>query len=174
MKTHEISLAIKQLASDDGVVREKARNALVAAESRDVTEALIAELVDYRHQVRWEAAKALSQIGDPIAALPLVHAMDDDDHDVAWVAAEGVAEMGEVGLQAVLSGLSHSSRSGSFYKVAHHALKEIRKHGKHRDVVAKVMATLEGVEPRLSAPIAAYEALQELRGNGSPANGPAH
>jgi len=24
------------------------------------------------------------------------------------------------------------------------------------------------VEPRLSAPIAAYEALQELRGNGSP------
>ncbi|WP_442509488.1 HEAT repeat domain-containing protein [Novipirellula sp. SH528] len=167
MDTSEINAAIQQLASDDGVTREKARNALVAAESRDVTEALIAELVDYRHQVRWEAAKALSQIGDSIAALPLVHAMDDDDHDVAWVAAEGVAEMGEVGLQAVLSGLTRSSRSGSFYKVAHHALKEIRKHGKHRDVVAKVMEALEGVEPRLSAPIAAYRALQVLRGDGS-------
>ncbi|TWU20281.1 hypothetical protein Pla52o_47990 [Novipirellula galeiformis] len=168
MNSNEIKLAVKQLASADGVDREKARQSLVDANSHEVIQAVIAELVDPRRQVRWEAAKALSQIAEPIAALPLVHAMDDEDHDVAWVAAEGVAEMGEAGLEAVLSGLTRSSRSGSFYKVAHHALKQIRKHGRHRQLIATVMESLEGVEPRLSAPIAAYHALQQLRGDGVP------
>ncbi len=128
-----------------------------------MTHALIAELVDPRKQVRWEAAKALSEIGDSVAALPLVHAMDDEDADVAWVAAEGVAGMGEPGLLAVLSGLTRASRSGAFCKAAHHSLREFLKRGTRNQVVEPVFEALDGVEPKLSAPIAAYEALQKLR-----------
>ena len=155
--------AIEQLASDDGVVREKARKVLVANKGNEVVRALIAELVDPRQRVRWEAAKALSQIGDPVAALPLVHVMDDEDHDVAWIAAEGVAGMGEPGLLAVLSGLTRSSRSATFCKHAHHALKQMRRQGTHHALVETVMVALEGMEPTLTAPVVAYQALQQLR-----------
>ena len=109
--------AIEELASKDGVVRERARKALVSANSHEVVHALIAELVDPRNQVRWEAAKALSEIADPVAAIPLVHAMHDENSDVAWVASEGIAAMGEPGLLAVLSGLT---RVASTVVVRHH------------------------------------------------------
>ena len=44
--------------------------------------------------VRWEAAKALCGIADPLAAAALVNAFDDRDGDVRWLAAEGVAALG--------------------------------------------------------------------------------
>ncbi|KAA5543034.1 HEAT repeat domain-containing protein [Roseiconus nitratireducens] len=163
MDSKETETALQQLASDDGVVREKARKSLVATHSPEVIRALISELVDPRKQVRWEAAKALSEIGDPVAALGLVHAMDDDSKEVAWIAAEGVAAMGTAGLTAVLSGLTRSSRCPEFHKVAHHALKEFHKRGTNREIVETVMQALEGVEPRLTAPVVAYEALSKLR-----------
>jgi magnesium transporter len=41
----------------------------------DVTRALVRELVDRRQQVRWEAAKALTAIADPLTAPGLMHAL---------------------------------------------------------------------------------------------------
>lgn len=155
--------AIEELASKDGVVRERARKALVSAKGHEVVHALIAELVDPRQQVRWEAAKALSDIADSVAAIPLVHAMHDDDNDVAWVAAEGVAEMGEPGLLAVLSGLTRASHSPEYCKAAHHSLKEFRKVGMRRAEIEAVMKALEGAESKLTAPVVAYEVLQKIR-----------
>ncbi|QDV85813.1 HEAT repeat domain-containing protein [Planctomycetes bacterium TBK1r] len=159
----EIQSTLDELASNDGAVRERARKALVATNGHEVVYALIGELVDPRHQVRWEAAKALSEIADPVAAIPLVHAMFDEDNDVAWVAAEGVARLGEPGLLAVLSGLTRASHSVEYCKAAHHSLKEFRKSGKQHTEVDAVMKALEGVEPKLSAPVAAYQALQQIR-----------
>ncbi|MCM2370239.1 HEAT repeat domain-containing protein [Aporhodopirellula aestuarii] len=160
---NSIERNINDLASDDGVVRDRARKALVAAQGHEVVHALIAELVDPRKRVRWEAAKALADIGSPVAALPLVHAMTDEDDEVAWLAAEGVASLGEPGLLAVFSGITRDCHSLEYCKVAHHSLKEFRKIGNHVEVIDKVKKALEGVEPKLSAPIAAYRALQELK-----------
>ncbi|EMI45596.1 HEAT repeat domain-containing protein [Rhodopirellula sp. SWK7] len=161
MNTTETSL--HDLSSEDGVVRERARKKLVASRGHEVVHALIGELVDPRKRVRWEAAKALAEIGDPVAALPLVHAMTDDDDEVAWLAAEGVASLGDPGLMAVLSGITRDCDSLEYCKVAHHSLKEFRKIGKHNAIIKKVMSALEGFEPKMSAPIAAYQALQELK-----------
>ncbi|MFG0287771.1 MAG: HEAT repeat domain-containing protein [Rhodopirellula sp. JB044] len=161
MKTIEDWVA--DLASGDGVVRDQARKHLVAKRGPDVVRALIGELVDPRKRVRWEAAKALTEIGDPVAALPLVHAMTDSDDEVAWLAAEGVASLGDIGLTAVLSGIARDCGSLEYCKVAHHCLKVFRKLGQHEDVIAPVMSALEGYEPKLSAPVAAYRALQELK-----------
>ena len=163
MNSTEMRTLLEQLASEDGMLRQHARESLVEAKSNEVTHALIAELIDPRKRVRWEAAKALSEIGDPVAALSLVHTMDDEEADVAWVAAEGVAAMGRPGLLAVLSGLTRKSRSGSFYKAAHHSLQELRKHGQEVSTVEPVIEALEGIEPSLSASVAAYKALQTLR-----------
>ncbi|TWU35228.1 hypothetical protein Q31b_53240 [Novipirellula aureliae] len=155
--------AIKELASKDGVVRERARKALVATKGHEVVHALIGELVDPQRQVRWEAAKTLSEIADPVAAIPLVHAMHDGESDVAWVAAEGVARMGMPGLMAVLSGLTRASFSLEYCKAAHHSLKRMKKSGKQVEEIDKVLAALEGAEPKLTAPIAAHHALQAIR-----------
>ena len=55
---------------------------------------LIQLLSHRKPHVRWEAAKALGGIADPIAAFALVNAQKDRDGDVRWLAAEGLAALG--------------------------------------------------------------------------------
>src|SRR5688572_3859194 len=59
----EIDLLVTALEGNDPAVRQRARESLVALHSREVTAALVLELVDPRAHVRWEAAKALSDLG---------------------------------------------------------------------------------------------------------------
>ena len=158
-----LSTLIEDLESTSGVVREQARKALVARKDPGVVDELIGKLSDARHQVRWEAAKALADISDPVAAIPLVHAMHDEHTDIAWIAAEGVAGMGKQGLLAILSGLTHAHVSLEYYHAAHHALKCFRNCKKYREEIEIVLQALEVMEPKLAAPVAAYQALQKLR-----------
>jgi HEAT repeat protein len=79
---------IADLGNRSGIVRVKARRSLVAMGSQAVgqlTEALTSKV----HWVRWEAAKALGQIGDPSAAWSLVRALEDDMFDVRCPVAGG-------------------------------------------------------------------------------------
>ena len=88
---------IENLAGQDPVVREKAREAVLAIGKPAVP--LLIQLLAHRGpHVRWEAAKALCSIADPIAATALVNALDDGDSDVRWVAAEGLTALGREGL----------------------------------------------------------------------------
>ena len=77
----------------DPAVRRKARKALVAIGKLAVP-SLIRLLSHRKPHVRWEAAKALCGIADPLAASALVNALDDRDGDVRWLAAEGLAALG--------------------------------------------------------------------------------
>ncbi|OYP34542.1 HEAT repeat domain-containing protein [Rhodopirellula sp. MGV] len=163
MNHSNTSLLLKQLESQDGVQRTRAREKLVAISGPDITRALIGKLISPRAQVRWEAAKCLLSISDPIAAIPLVHAMDDEDENIRWIASEGVAQLGESGLMALLSGLTRQAPSSVFCRAAHHALRDLEKSGVHREVVRHVIQAIEGFEPTLSTPIAAYKALRSLQ-----------
>lgn len=163
MDTITATSNLAALGSSDGVVRERARNALVADGGHDIVPALINELSDTRRQVRWEAVKALSKIANPIAALPLVRAMDDRDTDVAWIAAEGVANLGDSGFFALLDRLTHNTSTTQFCRLAHHSLRLLRKSTKYRIELDHIMKAMEGPEPTLAAPVAAYEVTQEIR-----------
>ena len=55
------------LADKDGLERQKARNSLVEIGTAAVP-GLITALNDNQQQVRWEAAKTLTEIADPTAA----------------------------------------------------------------------------------------------------------
>jgi hypothetical protein len=153
---------IEQLADDNPVTRQIARDELVQLDGHDATRALVAELIDPRAHVRWEAAKALAVIADPIAAHGLTHALDDEDRDVRWVAAEGLIVLGKTGLMTVLSGLTKRAQSTAFCRSAHHVMSEMRSCG-YADVVAPVLGALEGPEPGVGAPPAAYCALVALK-----------
>jgi len=78
------------LASKDGVVRQKAREALVNM-GKPAVSSLIQALENSRlDQVRWEAAKALESISDTGSMPSLVKALEDSNSDVAWVAADAL------------------------------------------------------------------------------------
>ena len=143
------------------MIRQTARDELVLLDGHEVTRALVAELIDPRAHVRWEAAKALAAIADPIAAHGLTHALDDEDRDVRWVAAEGLIVLGKTGLMTVLSGLTK--------RAVHRFLPERpscfvgNASCGYADVVAPVLGALEGPEPGVGAPPAAIIALVALK-----------
>ncbi len=122
----QVRQLVDQLADEDAVVREKSREQLIQLGGHDVTRAVVMALIDPRTHVRWEAAKVLQAIADPVAAPALMHALDDEDGDVRWVAAEGLIALDKVGLLAVLSGLIKRADSTRIRKSAHHVLHEMK------------------------------------------------
>lgn len=162
-QSETINGLILQLPDSDGVVRVKAREALVEIGGPEVTRALIVELNDHRRIVRWEAAKALIAIADPIAAPALAQHLHDDDGDLRWLAAEGLSSLGIVGLKTTLTAAIHHASDSEFVRAVHHSLKEFRKHRIQTDLLEPVIEACEGTEPGVSLPVAAYKALEQLR-----------
>ena len=165
MTQNDIQHLILQLRTEDPVIRQSAREQLVARGGADVVRALVAETVSLDQQTRWEAAKALATIADPVAAPALMHALDDDDRDVQWVAGQGLVAMKGEGLSVVLSGLIRRATSLDFCKAAHHVLHDLRERGFDTDVVTPVLDALDSPEPQVTAPPAALAALQKLNEN---------
>jgi HEAT repeat protein len=80
-----IKSLIKELASEDGVVRVKARKSLVNIGYTAVGP-LVEAMASRQEWVRWEATKTLAQIGDPSATQALIGALHDNTFDVRWLA----------------------------------------------------------------------------------------
>ncbi|MEZ6121942.1 MAG: HEAT repeat domain-containing protein [Planctomycetaceae bacterium] len=156
----EVEAVGRQLESREAIVRIRARDQLVKDGSPEVVRMLISALYHRSAHLRWEAAKALADIGDPAASAAFLHAIDDDNCDVRWVACEGLVALGETGLVAVLFGLMRRAISPSFCRSAHHVLSELRCDAP--DIINPVLAALNGSQPAVTAPVAAFEALRTL------------
>jgi hypothetical protein len=124
---------------------------------------LIPLLSHRKPHVRWEAAKTLCDIADPIAATALVNALDDPDSDVRWVAAEGVTALGREGLEPLLAALLQRAQSIWFCEGAHHVCHALVKKRGLGPILRPVLAALEETEPAIGVPTAAYTALSTLR-----------
>jgi HEAT repeat protein len=151
---------LSKFKDPDGLVRQEARSSLVAM-GPAVTPYLVKSLADPSHRVRWESAKALSELHDPAAAEALVDALDDDTFGVRWLAAEGLIELNEQGLKPLLSALAEHSESVWLRDGAHHILRTLANHGLH-DQLAPVIEALEGIEPSIDAAVAAKRALKAV------------
>ena len=161
-KAARIPSLVTGLASPDPAVRTKARKALVATGKLTVP-SLIPLLSHRKPHVRWEAAKMLCDIADPLAACALVNALADRDSDVRWLAAEGLAALGREGLQPLLAALLQRAESCWFCEGAHHVCHTLVKKRKLAPIVGPVLAALGKSEPGVAAPPAAYAALSRLR-----------
>jgi HEAT repeat protein len=148
------------LGSYDGVARQHARRALVAIGGPAVA-SLIEALADPNDDVRWEAAKALGQIGDPVAAEALVRALEDKSSGVRWLAAKGLIALGREGLVPLLRALEQRSDAEWLREGAHHVLHDLAR-GDLEGVLSPVLAALEGIEPTMEVPWAARAALDAL------------
>ena len=158
-----VSNLIAELASGDGAVRQRARSLLVEMGGPAVGP-LTGALEEPDGQVRWEAAKALGEIGD--AALPsapaLVRTLEDPRRDVRWLAAQALIELGRAGLDPLLETVAHRAASRWLREGAHQVLHAVQ--GDDLDeIVSPVLGALEGAEPALVAPNAAFQSLEVLR-----------
>jgi HEAT repeat protein len=156
-----IELLIGDLASTDGIVRIMARRTLVSIGGKAI-DRLLDSLKSKNKWVRWEAAKALGQIGGIAAIHGLVKALDDKMFDVRWIAAEALIHIGgrKVIIQ-ILNALVEHPDSYWTREAVHHVLHDINKEHMYK-VLKPVLVALEDVEPALEAAYAAENALNEL------------
>jgi hypothetical protein len=150
------------LASSNPVARKKAREALVALRGPAVP-ALIQLLSHRQSHVRWEAAKALGAVADPIAASALVNALEDRDGDVRWLAAEGLVALGRNALQTLLAALMERSKRDWSCEGAHHICHALVKKKGFAPILRPLLAVLDEHECEFAVPAAAYAALSRLR-----------
>jgi HEAT repeat protein len=152
---------IADLTSDDGVVRVKARRELVSS-GDEAVKPLIKALADRNQWVRWEAAKALGQIGSPAATHALVEALEDRMFDVRWLAAQGLVNIGHEAVIPVLSALIERADSTWTREGAHHVLHDLAQ-GELKEVLRPVLAALEDVDSSVEVPLVAQAALNVLK-----------
>jgi HEAT repeat protein len=156
-----IDSLIADLNCDDTMRCQHARRALVAMGERAVgplTEALSSK----KHWVRWEAAKALGQIGSPTAIESLIGALEDAEADVRWLAAEGLIAIGREALAPLLAALVEHADSLLLREGAHHVFYDTHRASLH-EILRPVMRELEGPEPSVEVPLAAKKVLAELK-----------
>jgi HEAT repeat protein len=156
---------MEKLASKDGVIRQKAREALVAL-GKPAVSSLIQALQNSRlDQVRWEAAKALESINDTRSIPPLVKALEDSNSDVAWVAADALKAFRKAAWPPLLQALIKSkSESVALRKGAHHVLVEQKEDG-FNDLLATLLKALESSSAPESSAVAAHEILKRMNVN---------
>jgi HEAT repeat protein len=153
---------MEQIRSDDGMIRKKARESLVAIgkpAARSLCKALRSASSD---QLRWEAAKALGDIGDKRSIPALVAALGDRDHDVAWLAAEGLAKHGIAAWPPILRALAVAGPdSRIFRRGAHHVFASQELEG-FDDLLNALKKDLESNAARESASVDAFALLARV------------
>ncbi len=168
MVGRDIDSLMIDLTCDDVVRCQTARRSLVEMGSAAVP-ALIEALSSKKKWVRWEAAKALSQIGDPSATDALVNALTDEEFDVRWLAAEGLVTIGRRSVAPLLKALIARPDSIWLREGAHHVLYDIER-GNWHTLLKPVMNALDDMQAGLTVPIESRKALEKIHGrSGSPA-----
>jgi HEAT repeat protein len=160
-QSNDVSGLVATLGDSNGLARQRAREELVDIGHPAVPSLRIA-LASPHEQVRWEAAKALSEIAAPESAPGLVMALEDREFSVRWIAAEGLVAIGHRSVEPLLEALVARGDRQWLQEGAHHVLKALSKRGMY-EAIAPVLAALEGMEPELVAPPAAKAALNAMR-----------
>lgn len=160
--THLESL-MSMLASNDGMIRQKARKSLVAFGKPAVSSLNHALQNSTSDQVRWEAAKALGEIVDIRSIPPLVKALEDSNSDVAWLAAEALSKFKKTAWPPLLLALmKNGSDSVLLHRGVHHALLNEHEDG-FDDLLATLMNALEPSAVPESAIVAAKDILKRMK-----------
>jgi len=157
---HSIETLIKDLMSDDGVVRNKARLELV--EMGECTIDFLAELVNNSNdRVRWEAIKAMGEIKSTFAIPLLIDALEDEVSSVRWLVAEGLIALKNEGIRAILETLIERKESYLLRQGAHHVLHDLNKKLKD-DKIAELISLLEHPEVHVRIPMIAKQVLDDM------------
>jgi len=117
----EIADLIEQLGENSAVERREARVTLIGI-GEPALPALLHGLAAGTFPVRWEIAKALSEMHLPGSIRGLVDALCDEEQDVRWLAAVGLSRMGRTAVVAALEALKDDPESTYLRQGVHHIL----------------------------------------------------
>ena len=162
MNDQSIPALVDKLSDDDGLVRKRARHTLVLIGSPALPSLL--ELVESPvKRTRWEAAKALAEIGHPSSVSALVELLQDPESDIRWLGAEGLIRIGSRSLQDVLRLLIERPDSTDVRRAAHHVFRELgSQNSVVEELLAPVMEVLGETDPAGAIPPRAEETLEQL------------
>jgi hypothetical protein len=153
------------LADYDSRKRAEVRNDLMGL-GKAALPVLLSALTDSSTYVRWQAAKALSQIHNPETAPDLVNAMEDKDFGVRWLAAEGLIAMGPDCLEIVLRGLRLNFSSLRMREGVQHILHALADDGYYDETIENLLHVLQGPNPMEEVAWATEKAWEKLRAGG--------
>jgi HEAT repeat protein len=158
--TATVRSLVADLGSEDGLVRVRARKSLVDI-GKPAVKPLVDALASKRQWLRWEAAKALGQIGDAKATIALIKALEDKMFDVRWLAAEGLISIGHKALVPLLQAIMARPDSLWLQEGVHHVLHNLE--GGHLNkTLDPILQALEGFEPSVETPPVVEKALDVL------------
>lgn len=151
------------LENEDVKVRAKARKSLVTIGKQAVFPLSLVLENSKIYKARWEAAKALNEIGDLKSIPTLVKALEDPESDVAWLAAKTLEKFRKAAWPELLHALvKHGSESVLLQRGAHHILRKQKMDG-FNDLLDILRTALEtGSVPESISP-AAYNILERMK-----------
>jgi HEAT repeat protein len=157
-----IDALINDLASKNGQTREAARSSLVSI-GKPAIPFLLPLLNNRKHQIRWEAVKALGEIKDPTAFDGLIMALTDEEFSVRWLAAEGLVALGAQAVAPLLRALTQMQEETSVLlrDGAHHILRALIADDLEKDL-QPVLTALDDIDFSVKVPPAAQNALKSF------------
>jgi hypothetical protein len=171
----DIDTLVRRLDCEEMPDCQIARQSLVEIGAPAIP-ALVELLKSNRVWVRWEAAKALGQIGDKASIPALITALEDADGDVRWLAAVALIRQGTVSVIPLLQALVDQPESFWLYEGAHHVLTYIARRDRKTtqrtkrqkyslsDIMEPVVVALESTQPSVEAPGQARKAIEAMKG----------
>jgi len=159
-----LEVLLTRLGHAKGRTRQRARLKLVELGGPKVVAALVQGLTAESKRVRWECAKALWALpaADTAEAQVGVLLADQEDHGIQWIAGETLILQRSRGLRALLRALEAHADAPTLIYGARHVLRELREDGELGEIAAPVFAALNGPDPALHVPSAAFNALSAL------------
>ena len=165
MESRPLAQLIAQLGDRGGGERQRARETLIAVGAPAVP-SLVALLASSQDRLRWEAAKALTEIPNPAAIPGLVSLLDDPKSDIRWLAAIALINVGNRSVPQVLLALTDRAESKGFRDASHHVLHDLAQRNEVLlDILGPVLAVMgetgpvEAISSRAEAALAGLQAL---------------
>ncbi len=154
---------VNLLESEDVKVRTRARKSLVTIGKQAVPPLSLLLENSKIYKARWEAAKALSEIGDLKSIPTLVKALEDPASDVAWLAAKALEKFRKAAWPELLRALiHHGSESELLQHGAHNILRNQKKTG-YNDLLDILRVALEPGSVHESITPAANNILEQMK-----------
>jgi len=159
----DLKSLMRMMDSKDGLIRQKARIALVEMGDSAViplAERLAQSKLD---QTRWGAAKALGELADVRSLPALVNALDDTNTDVAWLAGMALKKFEKTAWKPLLQQLVESGvDSVRLRNGARHVFSGQKEEG-FNDLLEELMTALEDTALPEAGAIVATEILKRMR-----------
>ena len=117
------------------------------------------------HILRWEAMKALKEIGDRSLIPVFISMLEDDKSDIHWIAAEGLIKLGRPAIEEILISLIKKTDAVFLLHGAHHVFYELHEKNKLPDnfPIDDLLASLKYTMPRENITLTIYRILINLK-----------